>query len=207
MAGAASLAMSIGVILFAVVLVAAAALIAWKFISEWKRNDYVCHIVGKDGFKQAYLETDVAGVYIDKLTKNKRFFLRRNNVGLNPDNIPYITTAKGQKVVYLKKIGLKNFKFISWESLFTKDEKINVGEEDVNWAVNAYERQKAVFGTSLLEKMIPYMGLIIMGVFMIGLVYFVFSKFDIMTQVLEETGKLIKELQTLKGGTTVITNN
>lgn len=171
---------------------------------QWKRFKYVCIIVEKDGFGQPQLDKDKAGIYVDAKTKNKRFFLKKSNVGLDPDNVPYIKNEKGQKVVFLKRTGLKNFQFISWENFFEEVSSITVGEEDVNWAINAYERQKALFGTTLLMKLLPYLALIIMGVFILGMIAVLLQKFEILADIAEHLASASASIAQAESGTTVI---
>jgi dipeptidyl-peptidase-4 len=43
------------------------------------------------------VSSDVGGVFVDTKTNNKRFYLKNSDVGLDPDNIPFILNGKGQK--------------------------------------------------------------------------------------------------------------
>ena len=196
--------LSFVLMLFATILIGSIIIFVYYSYRKKKRYDFLCVILEQDGFGQSSYQTDKAGVYVDNKTKNKRFFLKRNNVGLDPDDIPYIRDEKGKKTIFLRKDGLKNFRYIDFKTLFTGDNEITVGEEDVNWAINAYERQKSVFGSTTLQKLLPYIGLIIMGVFILGMVAVILSKIP---ALLEETTKLtqvLKEMYLAQSGTTVI---
>ena len=58
----------------------------------------------------------------------------------------------------LLQTGLKNFRYI--KPKITADRlRFTVGEEDVNWAVNSYERQKKIFAQSWLAQYMPFMAL------------------------------------------------
>jgi hypothetical protein len=140
-----------------------------------KYKEFLCVIYDKDGFGNRIISYDNAGIFIDKQTNNKRFFLKKHNVGLSPDNVPAIYDGKN-KVVFLQKVGLKNFRFVKIS--FDEDlPTLEVTEEDVNWAINSYERQKK-FNNAWLEKYLPYIALIIVAmVIMIVFIYF-FKDFD-----------------------------
>lgn len=161
-------------ICFIIVIVLA---VYWVFFSSRKYKQFLCVIYSKDGYGNRTIEYDGAGIFIDKKTNNKRFFMKVANVGLCPDNIPAIFDGK-RKVVFLQKIGLKNYRFIKIG--FNAENDIPVlecTEEDVNWGVNAYERQKK-FNNNTLMALLPYIALIIVAiVIMVVFIYF-FKDFD-----------------------------
>jgi len=193
----------------AMTLIAGAAIIALVggvlyVLLKMKRYDYTVVIFEKDGFNQPIKSSDMGGIFVDSLTKNKLFYLKKNNVGMKPDNIPYIQDTKGHRIVFLKRLGLKNFAFISFREMFDEESKIIVGEEDVNWAVNAYDRQKATFGTSTFERVLPFLGLIIMGVLIIGMVYLVFQKIPLLVELTAQM-KETAEILAGRSATTIVT--
>lgn len=134
-------------------------------------NQFVCIIWEKDGLGNVAQRTDKAGIFVDPVTKNKRFFIKKANVGLEPDNIPYIQMGK-KKYVYLVRTGLMNYKYIKpriADDVLT----FTVGEEDVNWSINAYERQKVTFNSKKWLQYLPYISLAVAAfVILILFIYF-----------------------------------
>lgn len=155
---------------------------AWAFM-RWKRyKEYECIIFAKEGMNQWYQKKDVAGVFVDNKTKNKMFFMRGANVGLNADHIPFVTGSRGNKTVYLIQVGLKNFRFIKMNPT-TDTFSIKVGEEDVNWALNTYEKQKKDFGQTLLAQLLPYFGIAFVTVGVIIIFVYLFKEMGVMKDV------------------------
>jgi len=168
-------------IVIAVVIMLCAVAVMFFLVSRAKKKyqQFLCVIFDKDGYGNRTITYDNAGIFIDKKTNNKRFFLKKHNVGLSPDNVPAIYDGKN-KVVFLKKDGLKNFRFIKIGfkgDVGNERPVMECSEEDVNWAVNSYERQKK-FNNAWLEKYLPYIALAIVAmVIMIVFIYF-FKDFD-----------------------------
>lgn len=184
-----------GVVVFVVV--------GFKAYSAWKRfNQYVVRIWEKDGFGQVNEHKDVAGVFVDKDTGDKRLWLRKSQVGLSPDNIPYLPMGR-QKVVMLLKVGLKNFLFIR-PVVSTTGLELMVGEEDVNWAVHTYEKQKKMF---IMETLMPYLPFIALGfvtiVILLIFIYF-FREFDTLGKVATQLARAAEALRDASAGTVVI---
>jgi len=161
----------------------------YKFMGKWKKyKEYQIVIWEKDGFGQWNEVVDKGGVFIDKATNNKRLFLKKANVGLTADNIPYLPGAKGKKVVYLLRSGLKNFHLIRVNPAYPKV-TLQVGEEDVNWAVNAYERQKKLGKNTIWDKLLDHLPMII-GSMVILIIFLYFFK---NLTSLVEFGRYMKE--------------
>ena len=198
------LVLNIAMFLGGIVIIGLVFYVVLRIYLSWKRHDTKCWIFNEDGFGSTSMSTDVAGVYVDNKTKNKRFFLKSNNVGLNPDKIPYVRNSKGKKYVFLRQVGLKNFNYIKLDDLFTDDPGIAVGEENVNWAINAYERQKKVFGSTLLQQLLPYIGLAIMGIFILGMIVVLFQKIGVLVDVAQAFEGAAKAFAQAKSGTSVI---
>lgn len=179
----ASAGLNIGIVIFVIIIGVAVIVTSYFFYAKWKRyQEYDVIVFEKDGFGQLVMKYDKAGIFVDRRTQNKRFFMQKANVGLTPDNIPYITTSGGKKIVYLKREGLKNFFFIR---LDIKDGmvQLNVGEEDVNWAINAYERQKKVFGQDKLLAYLPFIILAFVCVVILIIFIYFFKDFGILKDV------------------------
>jgi len=166
---------------------------AWWLASWYKKyNEYKIVIWEKDGFGQWNENIDKGGVFVDKKTQNKRLFIKQYKVGLNADNIPYLPAKGGfmqpRKIVHLIRTGLKNFHYVRVNPQYPKV-TLSVGEEDVNWAINAYERQKKLFQQSLLMQMLPYIALIATGIIIAIIFIYFFKELD----SLKEFGKYMKE--------------
>jgi hypothetical protein len=144
-------------------------------LKNQKKFDYTTIIYEKDAFGKPIMKFGKGGIFLDKKVNYKRFWLQNSNASLSADKVPYIQSPKN-KYVFLRKIGNKDYEYISFENLFDTNGKINIGEEDINSAIIDYEKTKQVFGTSLLDKILPYLPLIISGVFVIGLVYITLQK-------------------------------
>lgn len=196
-------ALNIGITLI-VVLVAVGVIIGFMMLMKnaKKFKQFKVIIYAKDTFGQIKQEYDVAGIFIDKTTRNKRLFLKKNAVGLNPDSIPYISDGKGIKTIYLYKKGLKNFQFIHVSVNKETDAiRTNVGEEDVNWAVNSYERAKKAFTQTILMQYLPFIVLAFVSIVILIMFLYFFQQFS----VLKELGVALKEAsQALGSGTTII---
>lgn len=167
--------LSIAIILIVVLFVGAAAIGITVLILRWRRyQQFVIEIWQKDGFGQFMVKYDKGGIFVDDKTKNKRLFLNDHNVGLDPDNVPYLTSAAGKKKVLLLQTGLKNFKYIRpviSEHLM----HFTVGEEDVNWAINSYERQKKMFAQHWLIQYMPFIMLAFVSIIILILFIHLFK--------------------------------
>lgn len=155
---------------------------------RWKR--YQTHrivIWERDAFGNVRQTFDDAGIFVDKKTNNKRLFLKRNNVGLEADNVPFIPMGK-KKLVYVVKRGLKNFQYIK-PVIGEHDFKFQVTEEDVNWAINAYERQKKLFQLSTLMQYMPFIMLAFVSIIILIMFIYFFKSFP----VLRDLGIALKD--------------
>ena len=194
---------TIGIWLLVIVIAAGIVGAAIYFIRKWYLyTEYDCIIFYKDGFGQMSYKKDSAGVFVDKKTNNKRFFLKKSNVGLDPNNIPILPGSK--KTVLLAQYGLKNFSYVKINMDLTSI-KFTVGEEDVNWAVNAIEREdkKWRLKDTLLQYM-PYISLAI--AFIIILIMFIYL-FKALPGMLTEMKMIVIEsqkLQAMNQGTTIL---
>jgi len=125
---------------------------------------------------------DQAGIFVDRKTKNKRFFLLKGNVGLDPDEVPYIIDEKGKKVVYVLRTGLKNYHYIK-PAVAYPNITLTVGEEDVNWAVNSYERAKKMFSQSTLLQWMPFIILGFVCIIILVIFVYFFKNFEVLRDV------------------------
>lgn len=159
----------------------------------------------KDGFGQFIQKHDEGGIFIDSKTGNKRLFLRFAGVGLTPDNVPYLSSSKGAKTIYLLQVGLKNFKFIKPE-IGSEYIHFTVGEEDVNWASNDYEAQKKRFNTGWLQQYLPFIILGFTIMVMLVMFIYIFNKLPLFLEIAKEMKNVAQLLAQAKTGTTVITS-
>lgn len=156
-------------------------------------SQFKCVIWRTDSSGRIQESYDRAGIFLDGKTKNKRFFLERSNVGLDPDNVPDIPTPKGKRTVYLLQTGLKNFHFIR-PSIAYPAITLSVGEEDVNWATNAYERTKNRFMQNTLLQWMPFILLAFVSIVILIIFIYFFKNFDVLRDVaisLQETARTI----------------
>lgn len=185
------------------VIIALGGLIWWIKRST-RFNQFVCVLWEKDGLGNVRERKDKAGIFVDPVTGNKRFFIKKANVGLEPDNIPYIEIGKIKKV-YLVRTGLKNYRYIRPKI----DDKIIhfvVGEEDVNWSVNAYERQKKTFDSKKWLQYLPYISLAVVSIVILIMMMQLFKQFDVLTGVSESLKQTVHEAYLIRtyNGTMVI---
>lgn len=192
------LVMILGVLFFAGIVFG----VVMAFLKYKKYSQFKCVIWGRDGFGQISQTKDRAGIFVDKKTKNKRFFLQKNNVGLDPDDVPYIQVGN-QKIVYLLKTGLKNFQYIK-PRVSNDMFRFDVGEEDVNWAVNAYERQKNSFAKNMLLQYLPFIALAFVSIIILILFIYFFKQFGVLKDVAEALKGAAVAFAQSQGGTVIL---
>ena len=185
-------------VVFSIVAVIAVLLQRNKRFSEYKMIIWF-----RDGFGQLQQTHDTGGVFVDKKTANKRLFLRRNNVGLSPDNIPFLTGPKGKRYVYLYQRGLKNFLYLK-PNVRAESVSIEVGEEDVNWAVNAYERQKKLFAGNLLLQYMPFIALAFVSMIILIMFIYFFKDFEVLAEMAEALKGAAQAFAQAQAGTAII---
>jgi hypothetical protein len=195
---------NVGIFIFFAAVVTFGATFTFMFVKKNKKYaQFVCVIWRKDGFGQLVQESDRAGVFVDKVTNNKRLYLKKANVGLDPDNIPYLSAGRS-KFVYLYRTGLKNFRYIQ-PVITDKYVSLKVGEEDVNWALNDYERVKKAFAKKdVLKEMLPYIVFSLLIIAFLVMVVFILKKFDVLVAVSENLKTVASSLAQANSGTTVL---
>ena len=178
-------------------------LLVWAvftFVNYQKRyREFTIVIWEKDGFGQFRQTHDKGGIFVDKKTNDKRLYLKKNKVGLECNNIPYIPTGDGKKMVYLLKVGSKNYTYI--KPNVKSDLSFTLGEEDVNWGLQAYQKQKANFGTNSLLQWLPYISLIIVSVIILIIFVYFFKNFEVLKDVAIAFEKAATELAKYHGNT------
>jgi len=184
-----------GISIFLMVFIALATLgfILWYYLRKKKYNQYTVRILDKDSNGKSYERPDRAGVFLDKKTGFKLLWLEKEKIGMNPNNIPYISRLdkKGRiiKIVTLRKIGVNNYVYIDIKVGETVE--ISVGEEDLNNATQEMVKIRRTFNKeSWLSKLAPYMMFIITVLITMIILISLFNKFT----VLEEVSKNMKEV-------------
>ncbi len=151
-----------------------------------KRYKYIVRVFDKDAVGNVVQQPDdKGGIFLDKKTNYRLFLLRKNKFGLDPDEIPYLITSTGQKIVYLLQTGLKNFQFLKPSVSGNPGIVFNVQDEDVAWALNAYERTKMAFKQSLLQQLMPILGMAFVFTLVVVAMFFIFKNLGVLGEVAE----------------------
>jgi len=190
-------------IICVLILVGIVVAITLSILNAKKYKQFSVIIWQRDGFGQFMQKHDEGGIFVDKKTGNKRLFLKNAHVGLTPDNVPYLSTGKGAKYIYLLQTGLKNFKFLK-PNISGDFINFTVGEEDVNWAINDYEAQKKRFNSSWLQQYLPFIILGFTIMVMLIMFIYIFNKLPLFLDIAEEMKKVAELLVQARTGTTVI---
>lgn len=168
------------------------------------------HEIGVDGMPRLR-EYDRGAILLDKKTQNRVFSLKKLKVGLSPDNIPYEDGPKNTKLVNVLQLGLKQFRFLARPTLEINSPlalQYGVGDEDVAWAINTIDHAKMFEKKSVLDKLIPFIGMAFVFVTVIVALYFIFVKAgfnaDLLRQLADVSLELSKNTANAASGTTVI---
>lgn len=174
----------------------------WFLYMKWYRyQQYKCLIFYEDALGNTGYKWDRAGVFMDSKTKNKLFFIKGANVGLNPDNIPFIKEGK-KRIVWLFQSSLKGFSYIR-PYVGNPGLHLDYGEIDLNWGTNTYERVKRSLMKAGFMQYLPY---IIWAVTVIGmLILFVnlfkqLGTFATVAQATREAAVALKEAAAAQAG-------
>lgn len=195
--------LNIFIMIFSFLFFGGVAFGVFKLFMRFKQyTEFLCIIWKNDAFGQLIEVTDGAGIFTDGKTKNKRFFLKKANVGLNPDNVPYVQRGN-KRIVYLRQDGLKNFSFVR-PVIHNQNVSLEVGEEDVNWAINAYERQKNIFAQNLLMQYLPFIILAFVSIVILIIFIYFFKNFGVLADAAVALKEAAQALAQAKSGTMVI---
>lgn len=152
-----------------------------------RRFSWTVRIFNKDATGNIVQEPDdKGGIFLDKKTQYRLFMLKRSKFGLDPDEIPYILTTKGTKVVYLLQTGLKNFQFMKPQVSGNPGIVFNVQDEDVAWAINAWERYKNPYKNQFIEKIMPFIGMAFVFLTVVVALYYIIMKSGFNAELLRE---------------------
>ena len=189
-------------LILAIILIGGAVSFGVFKLIEYQRkyNQFIVAIWEKDGFGQFRQTFDKGGIFVDKKTNDKRLYLKKNKVGLDCNTVPYVPTSNGKKIIYLLKTGSKNFKYIKpnvHDEIFT----FTVGEEDVNWGLQAYAKQKVVFGQNTLLQYLPYIALVIVAIIIMVIFIYFFKNFEVLRDVAVAFEKAAASIAQYNGAT------
>ena len=133
-----------GIMIFLILIIVLAIIGSYLFILVRNKRfkEFKVIILERDSTGNTHETYDQAGIFLNKKTNLKLLFLKKFKKGLDPNNVPYVISkdkkGKMQKVIYLLKTGVSNYRFIK-VSIESDMLKFTVGEEDVNWAAQDYE--------------------------------------------------------------------
>ncbi len=175
------------------------------YVNRIKRYNWVVRIFDKDANGQIIQQKDdKGGIFIDRKTNYRLFLLRRTKFGLDPDEIPYILTSKGQKIVYILQTGLKNFQYMVPKIVNDSQIVFNVQDEDVAWAMNAWERYKNPYKNKFLEHIMPFIGMAFVFLLVIISLYYIFKHIGVLSEVANAFKDAATEFAKVQTGTEVI---
>jgi uncharacterized membrane protein len=185
------------------------AFFLWKWIVKRKYNEYRIIIYEKDATGNVHEYYDRGGIFTDNKTGFKLLFLEKIKKGLNPNNPPY-TIAKDRKgrlvkTIYLRRVGVSNFRFIKM-TLSDEGMSFTVGEEDANWYQHEMEKIDRMTGKSnMWAQLAPIITVILAMVILLIVVIVLFNKLEVFSQAassLAESSKVQLEIsQTLQNMT------
>lgn len=151
----------------------------WYRNRKWKQ--FEARIWQQDAFGQIVEKTDDAGIFVDRITKAKRFFMRRSKSSLSADEVPIVMLG-AKKVVYIRQNGMKNFEYVKPSALNDQPPLKIVSEQDVNWAVLDYERQKNTFEKNKWLQYLPMIAIIVVAVIIMIIFIYFFKQLDILRE-------------------------
>ncbi len=107
-------------------------------------------------------------------------------------------------MVYLLQTGLKNFQFMI--PVINNKSKIvfNVQDEDVAWAMNAWERYKNPYKNKFLEHIMPFIGMAFVFLLVIISLYYIFKHIGVLSEVANAFRDAATEFAKVQTGTEVI---
>ena len=177
----------------------------WAFNKFRNKNkfDYQVHIYYQEkDSRMPIFKMDKGGVFMNNKTGLKRFYLFNENIGLNPDNVPFMFNKKGGRIVTLWQSGLKSFRYANVS--INSPLAITVGDEDVNWAISTFTEWKHRFQfKSFLEQ---YGHMILWAVTVLGTMFifwFVTQKFDVLQGAATALNNAAEALRDANAGTII----
>ncbi len=178
----------IGILIVVIILLVVLALVitgAIMYANSKRFNILVDVFYQPKGSRQPIKKHDSAGIFVNKKTNLKRFWLKKHKIGLNPDNVPFIINETGHKVVTLWQDGLSSFRYVVVNITDNPGLHFAPGEEDINWAIATYQEFKRLFdnNTSWFDKY-GAAALFTVVIVVISIILIVlFQKFEVLGQV------------------------
>jgi hypothetical protein len=201
--------------LIIIIAVGIIAYVTYYFMRKKRYGQYRIEILDRDENGNVYKDYDRAGVFLDKKTGLRLLFLEKARIGLNPNNIPFVSSREKSgflikkeviiKTVYLRRIGVNNYVFIHVK-VNPDNTIISVGEEDLNNAVQEMSKIRRKYDKkSWWDDNKPIIVWIITIMIIMIIMLVLFNKFGILETVIEnmlEITKLQKEITELMQNTT-----
>jgi len=159
------------------------AVIGWIVKNELMHKTPV--LVYDKGIRGGGFYTTRGGIYVNRLKKNKLFYLRNNKkFGLSPDKPMYIH-FNGKTGVFMVKNNEGTYSWGSIEELknVPKAEGISIGagEEDINTAINCYDLHYKSFNNKIDMMQLALYGTMAVGFICLALVFiYFFQKLDVL---------------------------
>lgn len=177
-------AVRIAVIVISCIVVGGIAVAGVYAYMMWKRyQEYRVVIWEKDSLGNTHEVDDQGAVFPDRKTGNILFHLRKHKTVLSPDDIPFVLKGK-TKLVYIVKYGLRDYRFLR-PNVTATDVGMVVGEKDINWAVNTYQRVKKVLeGNNLLTYM-PFILIAFVSICILIIFMYLFKQVPAMKEMAE----------------------
>lgn len=148
---------------------------------------------------QLYIRHTTGGVFTDKKTKRKQLFIKGNRGAMNPDDIPIIPGTKGKKHILILQTGDKSYRYIK-PSIENLDLRIEVGEEDVNWAIQDYEKAKSSYWENTLLQYIPFITQMVVSIVVLVMFIYLVNKLDVFVDVASSFSEAAKSFTNLQSG-------
>ena len=198
-------AINVVVIIMGFLVLAGFAFLIGVLIKERKKwAEYTVFIMQFDHFGQLMrLRTDQGAIFTEPKANSKRLHIRNAKSDMDGDFVPYFE-IKGKKYVFVGQNGLKNFYYLQIILDEEGKPKLQVTEQDVNWAVNSYVREQKKWINNPWMQYAPYIALVFTGMAIIIMVYFVMQKFAMIENMLPVLEKIADRLAAAASGTTVI---
>lgn len=175
------------------------------YIIRMRKYSWIIRVFERDSSGNlVQLADDKGGIFLDRTTNYRLLLLRKHKFGLDPDHIPYIMNSRGRRITYLLRTGLKNYQFLKPVVEENKGIKFNVEDEDVAWAVNAYQKYKIPNKNDLLKQILPILGIAVFGIIIVIMIYLILEKFDVLSDVANALVQATDNMQRVNTGTTVV---
>lgn len=187
---------STGIILIICVLGAVAV---FMMIKRAMKYDTPVEIIEIDESGIVYTK-DVGGIFFIK--QQRCFWLRKHEVGMNPDTVPYVRTLGNNsrlkfwmkpKKVFIFQTGFKEFAYIN-PIVNDNRMELRIGDADVSWAINTFEIAKKMQIKEWYTDVLPYIPLIIVGVIMLIIVIYMFKSFPQFKEIISAVGDTATKL-------------